>query len=56
MASHTAFADNTDDQIKALKDQIDALGEKVRILERQHELDAEMNTTKTKKTPKVMTI
>ena len=54
LASHTALADETGDQIKALRDQINALDEKVRILERQRELDIEADATKAKEAPKIV--
>src|SRR5882757_2270126 len=53
MPSYHALADDMSDQIKALKAQIDDLGQKVRVLERERELDTEAATTKAKETPKI---
>src|SRR6266498_888787 len=41
------------DDIKALREQIEALDQKVRVLERQRELDAEDATAKAKDVPQV---
>jgi phosphate-selective porin OprO/OprP len=48
-----ARADATSDAIADLKQQIEALDQKVRILERQKELDNEAAETKAKDTPKI---
>ncbi len=51
------LADDTADQIKALRDEITALDQKVRILERQKQVDAEVTeaatAAKAKDTPKL---
>jgi phosphate-selective porin OprO/OprP len=49
-----ARADSTSDEIQALKQQIEALDQKVRILERQRELDQEVAETKSKEMPKIV--
>jgi phosphate-selective porin OprO/OprP len=46
-------AQTTDDQIKALKEQIDKLAEKVRILERERGVDQEVEAAKAKDAPKI---
>jgi phosphate-selective porin OprO/OprP len=48
-----ARADATSDAINDLKQQIQALDQKVRVLERQKELDAETSEAKAKETPKI---
>ncbi len=53
-AGQLAAADETADAINALKQQIEALGQKVRVLERQKELDDEAATAKAKETPRVV--
>jgi phosphate-selective porin OprO and OprP len=47
-------AQTTDDQIKALKAQLDEMAQKVRLLERQRDLDQEAETTKAKDAPKII--
>jgi len=47
------MADETSDSIEALKQQIQALDQKVRILERQRELEAETAAAKPKDTPRL---
>lgn len=53
-ATPRVWADDTADQIKALREQIDALDQKVRVLERQKELDVEATDAKAKETPKIV--
>lgn len=53
-AGQRVWADETADQIKALREQIDALDQKLRILERQKELDTEAAETKAKEAPKII--
>lgn len=52
-AALPASADETSEAINALKEQIQALDQKVRILERQRELEGEASSAKAKETPKV---
>jgi len=47
-------ADDVTDQINALRQQIDALDQKVRVLERQKELDTEASEARAKETPKII--
>lgn len=53
-AVQSAWADETADSINALKQQIQALDQKVRVLERQRELEGEAAETKAKETPKIV--
>ena len=46
--------EETDDEIKALRQQIEALDQKVRILERKQELETEAAETKAKDAPKII--
>jgi phosphate-selective porin OprO/OprP len=48
------WADETADQIKLLRDQIESLDQKVRVLERQKEVDTEVAETKAKDIPKIV--
>ena len=48
------FAQTADDQIKALKEQVDELAQKVRILERERDLDQDAAAVKAKDTPKII--
>jgi len=48
------WADDTADEIKALKAEIQALDQKVRVLERQRELDTEAGEVKAKDFPRVV--
>ncbi len=50
----SAQSQSTDDDLKALKAQIDALSEKVRILERERDLDQDAAAVKAKDTPKII--
>jgi phosphate-selective porin OprO and OprP len=50
-AGQSVWADDTADAIKALKEQIEELDQKVRILERRRELDQEEAEQKAKTTP-----
>lgn len=52
-AAVPAAADETSDAINSLKEQIQALDQKVRILERQRELEGEAAAAKAKEAPKV---
>lgn len=52
-AGQSVRADDTADQIKALREQIDALDQKVRILERQQQVNQEAADTKTKELPDI---
>lgn len=52
-AGTTVRAQDSSDQIKALREQIDALDQKVRILERQQELNTQAAETKSKDLPNV---
>jgi phosphate-selective porin OprO/OprP len=52
--NYCALADDTDDQIKALKAQIDALAQKVQKLESERESDKEAATAKAKETPRIV--
>ncbi len=54
IASQRVLADDTTDQINALRQQMDALDQKVRVLERQKELDVEAADAKAKETPKIV--
>ncbi|HLP75700.1 MAG TPA: porin, partial [Candidatus Paceibacterota bacterium] len=54
VAGWRVAADETSDAISALKQQIQALDQKVRVLERQKELDKEAAAEKAKTTPKVV--
>src|SRR3954463_15791809 len=51
--SQTARADATTDAIEELKQQIQALDQKVRVLERQKELDVEASDAKAKEAPTI---
>jgi phosphate-selective porin OprO and OprP len=53
-AGQRVWADDTADEIKALREQIQALDQKVRILERQRELDTEVTETKSKDVPRIV--
>jgi len=52
--SQTVHADATTDAIEALKQQIQQLDQKVRILEREKELDTEATDAKAKDAPKIV--
>src|ERR1700743_845411 len=54
VSGQRVLADDTTDQINALRQQIDALDQKVRVLERQKELDTEGCAAKGKETPKIV--
>src|SRR4051812_28921825 len=47
-------ADDTADEIKALREQIQALDQKVRVLERQREIEGEAAVAKAKETPRIV--
>src|SRR6185437_3235921 len=53
MASESVRADDTADAINQLKQQIEALDQKVRVLERQHELETEAQETKAREVPHI---
>lgn len=46
-------AQSTDDQIKILKEQLDDLAARIRVLERQRDLDQEAEATRAKDAPKI---
>src|SRR3954454_13771484 len=52
--SQTARADATTEAIEELKQQIQQLDQKVRVLERQKELDVEASDAKAKEAPKLV--
>ncbi|PYM16059.1 MAG: hypothetical protein DME18_02510, partial [Verrucomicrobia bacterium] len=51
--THHLLADDTGDGIKGLKQQIEQLDQKIRILERNRELERETADTKPKDAPKI---
>lgn len=53
MASESVRADDTTDAINQLKQQIEALDQKVRVLEKQHELETEAQETKAREVPHI---
>ncbi len=53
VGAQTVHADATTDSIQELKQQIDQLDQKVRVLERQKELDVESTDAKAKDAPKI---
>src|ERR1044071_4480148 len=53
LAGHELRADDTTDTINTLKQQIEQLDQKVRILERNHELEQETADTRSKEAPKI---
>jgi phosphate-selective porin OprO/OprP len=54
MLSRTVRADDTADSIQELKRQIQELDQKVRVLERQKELDADEAEAQAKETPRIV--
>src|SRR6185437_9971092 len=53
VAGQRALADETADAINELKQEIQALDQKVRVLERQKEIDTEAADAKAKETPRI---
>src|SRR5437773_9189679 len=53
IAANPLLADDTTDTINSLKQQIEQLDQKVRIFERNRELEKEAAETKTKEAPKI---
>jgi phosphate-selective porin OprO and OprP len=53
LAGSSAWADEASDAISALREQIQALDQKVRVLERQRELEGEAAETKAREVPKI---
>src|SRR5664280_167107 len=52
--AHYVQADDTSDQINSLKSEIQALDQKMRVLERERELDTDSTATKAKETPRIV--
>src|SRR5260221_1016750 len=52
-ASSRLIADDNADAVKSLKEQIEQLDQKIRVLERKQELDKETADAKVKESPKI---